>query len=93
LPAARAEEVADQVGLSARQFRRRFHTAAGYGPKTLQRVLRFHRFVRVLDAGHGADLAATAVLAGYADQPHLTRDCAALSGLTPGALARARRPS
>jgi AraC-like DNA-binding protein len=91
-PATRAEEVADQVGLSTRQLRRRFHAAAGYGPKTLQRVLRFQRFVRMLDAGHGADLAAAAALAGYADQPHLTRDCAALSGLTPGALARARRP-
>jgi AraC-like DNA-binding protein len=91
-PAARAEAVADQVGLSPRQFRRRFHSAAGYGPKTLQRVLRFQRFVRILDTGRPADLAVTAAQAGYADQSHLTRECAALSGLTPGALAAARRP-
>jgi AraC-like DNA-binding protein len=91
-PAARAEEVADQVGLSARQFRRRFHAAAGYGPKTMQRVLRFQRFVRLLDAGQGTNLAAAAARAGYADQSHLSRDCAALSGLTPGVLARARVP-
>ena len=49
-PAARAEAVAAEVGLSERQFRRRSQAAAGYGPKTLQRVLRFHRFVRLLDA-------------------------------------------
>ena len=93
-PAARAEDVAERVGLSERQFRRRSHAAVGYGPKTLQRVLRFQRFVRVLDAADQLpDLAALAAATGYADQPHLTRECAALSGLTPAALARARRPA
>lgn len=93
-PAARTEDVAAQVGLSERQLRRRSHAAAGYGPKTLQRILRFQRFVRLLDAvAQPPDLAALAVLAGYADQPHLTRECAALSGLTPAALARVRRPA
>jgi AraC-like DNA-binding protein len=93
-PAARAEDIAERVGLSERQFRRRSHAAAGYGPKTLQRVLRFQRFVRLLDAAdQPPDLAQLAVTTGYADQPHLTRECAALSGLTPAALARARRPA
>jgi AraC-like DNA-binding protein len=103
-PAARAEAVAAEVGLSERQFRRRSQAAAGYGPKTLQRVLRFHRFVRLLDAPALAhtppdartlaappDLAALAAQAGYADQAHLTRECSALSGFTPAALARVRR--
>ena len=124
-PAARAETVAAEVGLSERQFRRRSQAAAGYGPKTLQRVLRFHRFVRLLDAapdpipalgptpapapgsaplartrvpdrahaGPSAPphLAALAAQAGYADQAHLTRECSALSGFTPAALARVRR--
>ena len=90
-PSARAEDVADEVGLSERQLRRRCHAAAGYGPKTLQRVLRFQRFVRMLDAAaRPLDLAAAAAQAGYADQAHLTRECGALSGLTPAALARVR---
>lgn len=90
-PSARAEEVADYVGLSARQLRRRFQAAAGYGPKTLQRVLRFQRFVQMIDTPGGPpDLADAAARAGYADQAHLTRECAALSGLTPVALARVR---
>ena len=98
-PAARAEAVAAEVGLSERQFRRRSQAAAGYGPKTLQRVLRFHRFVRLLDAAPARadaspsappDLAALAAKAGYADQAHLTRECSALSGFTPAALARVR---
>jgi len=91
-PSTRTEDVAGDVGLSVRQLRRRCHAAAGYGPKTLQRVLRFQRFVRMLDAAaRPPDLASAAALAGYADQAHLTRECAALSGLTPAALARVRQ--
>jgi AraC-like DNA-binding protein len=101
-PAARAEAVAAEVGLSERQFRRRSQAAIGYGPKTLQRVLRFHHFVRLLDAAPGpaaptpaapyapTDLAALAARVGYADQAHLTRECSALSGLTPARLAQIR---
>jgi AraC-like DNA-binding protein len=93
-PSARAEEVADEVGLSVRQLRRRCQAAAGYGPKTLQRVLRFQRFVRMADSPAGPpDLAAAAALAGYADQAHLSRECVALSGLTPAGLVRLRRPA
>jgi AraC-like DNA-binding protein len=93
-PAARTEDIAGRVGLSERQFRRRSHAAIGYGPKTLQRILRFQRFVRLIDASpQPQDLAALAALTGYADQPHLTRECTTLSGLTPTALARARRPA
>ena len=97
-PRARAEDVAADVGLSMRQLRRRCHTVVGYGPKTLQRVLRFRRFVARLDAGpprgqYGHDLAALAAQAGYADQAHLTRECRALAGLTPAALARQRGPA
>jgi AraC-like DNA-binding protein len=90
-PFARTEAVAADVGLSERQLRRRVRAAAGYGPKTLQRVLRFQRFVRMLDASaQPPDLALAAALVGYADQAHLTRECSALSGLTPTALARVR---
>jgi AraC-like DNA-binding protein len=96
-PRARAEDVAAEIGLSVRQLRRRCHTVVGYGPKTLQRVLRFRRFVSRIDAGLSSgqdahDLATLAAQAGYADQAHLTRECRALAGLTPAALARQRGP-
>jgi len=92
-PRASVETVADAVCLSERQLRRRFHAAVGYGPRTLQRVLRFRRFLSRLDAaGDGADLATMAFEAGYADQAHLTRESTRLAGLPPGALARARVP-
>lgn len=81
-PASRVEALAGELGLSDRQLRRRCHAAAGYGPKTLQRVLRFRRFL-ALD---GHDLARRALEAGYGDQPHLTRECVRLSGRTPAVL-------
>jgi AraC-like DNA-binding protein len=90
-PRARTEDVAAEVGLSLRQLRRRCHAAVGYGPKTLQRILRFQRFVSRIGQD-AADLAALAAETGYADQAHLTRECLSLSGLTPAALARQQAP-
>ncbi len=83
-PRARVEALAGELGLSERQLRRRFHAAAGYGPKTLQRVLRFRRFL----AASREDLARAALEAGYADQAHLSRECARLAGTSPARLAR-----
>ena len=88
-PRASTEDVAAEVGLSLRQLRRRCHAAVGYGPKTLQRILRFRRFVSRIDQDPG-DLAVLAAETGYADQAHLTRECVRLAGLTPAALARQR---
>ena len=70
------------IGIGDRQLRRRFLDAVGYGPKTLERILRFQRFL-MLD---GTDLARRALDAGYADQAHLTRECTRLAGLPPAAL-------
>lgn len=95
-PGARTADVAEKVGLSSRQLLRRCEAAVGYGPKTLQRVLRFRRFVSLVDASAGPDgptgLAQAALAAGYADQPHLTRETVRLAGLPPTALVRERLP-
>jgi AraC-like DNA-binding protein len=88
-PGSRVDELAESLGISARQLRRRFHQAVGYGPKTLDRVLRFRRLVAqagAVAAGE-SDLARVAADLGYADQAHMARDCLRLSGLTPVQLA------
>jgi AraC-like DNA-binding protein len=87
------------LGIGDRQLRRRFGDAVGYGPKTLERILRFQRFLALAcgDAAAAAattargadvrpDLARLALDAGYADQAHLTRECSRLAGLPPAAL-------
>ncbi len=82
-------DLSQALAVSERQLRRRFDVAAGYGPKTMQRVLRFRRVIGELTAApRSVDLASLAVRAGYADQAHLTRETTRLAGLPPAALAR-----
>lgn len=81
--------LAARAGLSERQVQRRFVAAVGYGPKLLQRVLRLQRFLAAARHG-GRSLGELAQEAGYADQPHLNRETAALAGATPSVL-RAER--
>jgi AraC-like DNA-binding protein len=81
-----------EVALGERHLRRRFHDAVGYGPKTLQRILRLHRFLHTVETVDMPDLARIAAEAGYFDQPHLTRECGELTGLSPAALLASRQP-
>jgi AraC-like DNA-binding protein len=91
-PGARVRDVADGLGLSERQLRRRFEAAVGYGPKVLARVLRLQRFLTLSsDGGAAAGLSRLAFDAGYSDQAHLTRECSALTGGTPTELLAERR--
>jgi AraC-like DNA-binding protein len=75
----RVDALADELGVSERQLRRRFQSAVGYGPKTLHRVLRLRAVMRAGDR----DLARAAADAGFADQAHLSREFRRLTGLTP----------
>jgi AraC-like DNA-binding protein len=81
-PRQRVDRLAAEIGLSERQLRRRFRASVGYGPKTLQRILRLRRFLR----SDRQSLGRAALDAGYADQAHLARDCRRLTGLAPSGL-------
>ena len=85
-PSGVGERTAD-LFISPRQLRRRFVAALGYGPKTFQRILRFQGFLALVqgDSDRRVGLTRLAQRAGYADQAHLTRECAVLTGLTPRA--------
>jgi AraC-like DNA-binding protein len=76
----------DRLGLSERTVRRVCRKAFGYGPKRLERILRFQRFLRLGRDAQSLGLAGLALAAGYADQAHLTRETAELAGLTPRAI-------
>ena len=76
--------IADRCGLSPRQLQRRSNTAFGYGPKTLARILRLQRAVRLARAG--SPFAAVSAEAGYADQAHLAREVRAMAGVPLGSL-------
>ncbi|MEN3280612.1 MAG: hypothetical protein V7607_1752 [Solirubrobacteraceae bacterium] len=78
--------------ISERQLRRRCQAATGLAPKPLHRMLRFQRFLSLAQhamahgqAPAGDGLARLAAEAGYADQPHLNRECLRLTGAAPRA--------
>jgi len=69
------------LGMTERTLRRRFDQVFGYGPKTLDRILRYQRYLRL--AGSSRDSTARLALqAGYADQAHLNRESRRLTGST-----------
>jgi AraC-like DNA-binding protein len=78
-------DVARRVELSERQLNRRFWERVGLSPKTYARVRRFQRAALLMK--EGATPGAASAQVGYADQPHFTREAAAMAGITPRALA------
>jgi AraC-like DNA-binding protein len=83
---ASARATAHRLGWTERSLHRRCLAAFGYGPAVLRRVLRFRRAAALLY--DGVPIAEAAALAGYADQPHLSREVRALAGVAPSQLPR-----
>ena len=88
---ASAATTADQLGWTERSLHRRCLTAFGYGPSVLRRVLRFRRAALLLY--DGVPIADAAAEAGYADQPHLSREVRALAGVAPSQIYGGQRAS
>jgi AraC-like DNA-binding protein len=78
------DSLARRLDASERTLRRHCLVAFGYGPKTLERILRFRRALRLVQ--HGMSVASVAHMSGYADQAHLSREFQRLAGATPGRL-------
>jgi AraC-like DNA-binding protein len=81
----RVRELADSLGLSSRQFERRFRSTVGLPPKLFSRMRRFQRVFQAV-GDSGANWVDVAVSCGYYDQAHLIRDFREFSGTTPTAL-------
>ncbi|PBC41611.1 AraC family transcriptional regulator [Rhodococcus sp. ACPA4] len=93
-PEIRVREVASDLGVSERHFRRTIAASTGLSPKTIQRVQRMQNVLmlaRGTNTSAHMSLADLAVHAGYADQAHLSRDVQALTGVTPTQLLREHR--
>jgi len=76
-------DVSAQAAFGERTLRRQSRDHFGYGPKMLQRILRFQRFLRLARRTSPQSLAILALEAGYADQAHMTRDVKEFTTLTP----------
>ena len=85
--------LAAELAISPSQLRRRCRATVGVGPKNLQRTLRFQGYLALAQAAsapgaaaRGGGLADLAADVGYADHPHMGRECLRLTGLTPSEL-------
>lgn len=88
-PQIAIDRIADELGIGVRTLHRDIVAACGYGPKTLQRIMRVQRALRAAHAaGPTARLGDVALVAGFADQAHMTRDFRSITGFTPTAYLR-----
>jgi AraC-like DNA-binding protein len=87
-PETRVGDLCARLGMSRQALARSFRKHVGVSPKTLGRVLRLQRAVRLLASGAAGDRVRWADLAldaGYYDQSHLVAEFKELVGLTPSA--------
>lgn len=80
-----ATRVAAELDVSERTFRRHTLAAFGYGYATLVRIERARRAQALLV--QGLSVAEAAATAGFADQPHLSREFRRLVGASPAQFA------
>jgi AraC-like DNA-binding protein len=85
-PVVRAASVAPMPGQASRTLRRRFMRATGVTQGLIRQVERAKRAVALLECG--VPILDTTFQAGYADQPHLTRELRRFYGMTPAQIAR-----
>ncbi|TDC82039.1 AraC family transcriptional regulator [Micromonospora sp. KC606] len=84
----RVADLARRHGISTRRLQRLFLEHVGVGPKW---VIRRYRLQEAIEQAAVApqDWATLAADLGYSDQAHLVRDFTAVTGVSPGAYARA----
>lgn len=80
-PVRAVGEVAAGLGMSRRGLELGFRRHVGMSPKTVARIGRLQHAVHRL--GRPGAALALATDCGYADQPHLSREVRAMTGLTP----------
>lgn len=90
---ATVSSIASHLGMSDRRLHRVCQLELGFGPKVLQQILRFNRFLAILPeispkSGWGASVAMDL---GFADQAHFCRETRRLALSTPMRLVRTSR--
>jgi AraC-like DNA-binding protein len=86
------EALARELGCSRRHLAARFREQVGLPPKTVARVVRFHRAARLLRTAGDARWAEIANECGYYDQSHFNRDFRDLAGTSPSEFMASQLP-
>jgi AraC-like DNA-binding protein len=82
-PDTAVADIAADLALSPRHFRRLVQQETGLPPKTIQRVNRVRRVLDLSVLWNCRHLSTLAAAAGYVDQAHLARDVRQIADLTP----------
>jgi AraC-like DNA-binding protein len=82
--------LASELGWSRKRLAARFREEVGLPAKSLARILRFRRALRLLER-NDRSLGEIALECGYFDQAHLNRDFRSFAGSTPTELLARRR--
>lgn len=85
--------LAEELRCSRRHLTARFREATGLTPKTLGRIVRFHRVVGRLAEADRASLSSVAHECGYYDHAHFDRDFREFTGRSPSAYLATRHPT
>jgi AraC-like DNA-binding protein len=89
-PSVDVADIAADVGVSRRHLHRVAVRTLGYGPSMVKRVMRTQRALAAMRSAVPMTLAEIAVVSGFSDQAHMTREFRAICATTP-ALARLPR--
>ena len=80
------EALAEKMGIGFRKLDRRFNTRVGLPPKTLCRIIRFQRALKMIERENvRPDWVQIALECGYYDQPHFIKEFKAFAGTEPTA--------
>lgn len=88
----RVGNLADHLGLSLRQFERRFTNWVGLKPKRYCRICRFNNILKSFDQAHGQSWVTRAMDSGYSDHAHFIRECKFFTGASPESYLTLRSP-
>lgn len=88
----RVEHLAQQTGISRRQFERRFNRVIGLSPKRLCRIARLRGVVGSLKASPTQSWVDLALAHGYSDQAHFIREWKYFMGSSPQAFLKNLQP-
>jgi AraC-like DNA-binding protein len=83
----RVETIAGKLEWSRKHLAAKFHAEIGLAPKTVSRMARFNRAIRLARRRSDDSWAGIAAECGYADQAHLVREFVEFAGETPTAWA------
>jgi AraC-like DNA-binding protein len=79
--------IADELGYSHRRLIAQFRDHLGLPPKTMARIVRFERAIKILRSGRDYTWPDVASECGYYDQAHFNREFHEFSGRTPSQFA------